>query len=103
MNALQRKHASLGRRAAWRRKTANLAAGRQDSVAGNDQRDRILGHRLTDIARDLRPGPELLRQSAISCRATPSDPPRRGIDLLEERILLTAVELEAGKIRLVAL
>jgi hypothetical protein len=34
MNALQLEHADLGRRAARRGKTTNLAAGRQDPVAG---------------------------------------------------------------------
>jgi hypothetical protein len=102
MNALQREHADLGRRAAWSGKTANLTAGRQDPVAGDDQRHRIPGHGLTDIARSFWPGAKLLRQGAIGRRAAPSDPPRRGIDLLEERVLLTEVEPEAGKIRLLA-
>src|SRR6266436_3910248 len=103
INALQREHADLGRRAARRGKTANLTAGRQESVAGNKQRDRIFGHRLTDIARSLWPGAEFLRQSAIGRRVAPSDPPRRRVDLLEERVLLTKVEPEAGKIGLLAL
>lgn len=103
MNALQFEHADLGRRAAWRGKTANLPAGCQDPVAGDDERHRIPGHRLTDIARRLWPGAEFLRHGAIGRRAAPSDPPCRGIDLLEERILLAEVELEAGKIRLLAL
>ena len=100
INALQREHADLGRRAARRGKTANLTAGRQDPVAGNKQRDRIFGHRLTDIARSLWPGAEFLRQSAIGRCVAPSDPPRRRVDLLEERVLPTEVEPEAGKIRL---
>jgi hypothetical protein len=58
---------------------------------------------LTDIARGLRPGTEFIRQSAIGRRVTPCDPPRRGVDALEERILLAEVEPEAGKIRLLAL
>ena len=95
MNALQLEHADLGRRAAWRGKTTNLAAGRQDPVAGDDQRHRILGHGLTDIARGLWPGAEFLRQSAIRGRVAPSDLPRRSIDLLEERVLITEVEREA--------
>ena len=85
------------------RKTANLTAGRQDPVAGNKQRDRIFGHRLTNIARSLWPGAEFLRQSAIGRCVAPSDPPRRRVDLLEERVLLTKVEPEAGKIGLLAL
>ena len=63
MNALQLEHAHLGRRAAWRGKTTNLAAGRQDPVAGDDQRHRILGHGLTHITRGLWPGTDFLRQS----------------------------------------
>src|SRR6202045_2767645 len=103
MNAFQLEHADLGRRAAWRGKTTNLAAGRQDPVAGDDQRHRVLCHRLTDIARGLWPGAEFLRQSAISGRVAPSNPPRRSIDSLEECVLLTEVEPEAGKIHRLAL
>src|ERR1700730_16996783 len=44
MNALQLEHADLGRRAAGRGETTNPAAGRQDPVAGDDQRHRILCH-----------------------------------------------------------
>ena len=57
----------------------NLAACRQDPVAGDDQRDRIVGHGLADIARSFRSGAEFLRQGAVSGRAAPSDLPRRGI------------------------
>src|SRR6202011_3453511 len=100
MNALQLEHADLGRRAARRGKTANLTAGRQDPVAGDDQRHRIPDHGLTDVARSFLPGAQLLRQSAIGRCVAPSDPPRRRVDLLEERFLLTEVEPEDGKIRL---
>jgi len=103
MNPLQRKHADLGCRAAWGGKTTNLAACRQDPVAGDNQRHRILRHGLANIARGFRSGAEFLRQSAISGRATPFDLSRRGINTLEERGLLTEVELEPGKIRLLAL
>jgi len=85
----------MGADKAWGGKTANLTSGRKDPVAGDDQRHRIPGHGLTDIARSFWPGAELLRQGAIGCRAAPSDPPRRGIDLLEERVLLTEVERNA--------
>jgi len=81
----------------------NLAACRQDPVAGDDQRDRIVGHGLADIARSFRSGAEFLRQSAISGRAAPSDLPRRGINTLEECVLLAEVQLEPGKICLLAL
>jgi len=103
VNALQLKHADLGRRTARRGKTTNLTAGRQDPVTGDDQRHRIPGHGLTDIARGLRPGTEFIRQSAICRRVAPCDPPRRGVDALEEWVLLAEVEPEAGKIRLLAL
>ena len=62
VNALQREHADLGRRAAGCGKTANLAACRQDPVAGDDQRHRILCHGVADIARSFRSGAEFLRQ-----------------------------------------
>jgi hypothetical protein len=58
---------------------------------------------LTDIAGGFRPGAEFHRQSAIGRRVAPCDPPRRGVDALEERILLTEVEPETGKIRPLAL
>ena len=97
MNAFQCEHARLRGRAPWCGKAADFAARRQDSVARNDQRDRVLRHRLTDIARGLRPGAEFLGQRAIGRRVAPSDMPRRGIDALEEWVLLAEVEREAGK------
>src|SRR5579883_3460962 len=102
MNALELEHADLGRRAPWRRKAADPAAGSQDPVAGDDQRHRILGHRLADIAGGLGPGAKLLRDGAIGGRAPPSDPPHRGVDFCEERVLLAQIELNRGKIRLFA-
>ena len=55
------------------------------------------------IARGFRPGAELLCQSAIGRRVAPSDPARRFIDALEEWVRFTEVQLEAGKIGLLAL
>jgi hypothetical protein len=63
-------------------------------LAGDDQRHRILGHGMTNIARRFWPGAEFLRQSAIGGRAAPSDPPRRSIDLLEERVLILRSSLK---------
>ena len=103
VDALQRQHMLFCRRAARRRKTTELPAGRQHPVAGDDQRHRIPDHGLTDIARSFWPGAKLFRQGAIGRRAAPSDLPRRRIDLLEERVLLAEVECEAGKIRFLAL
>src|SRR5262249_62332392 len=42
VNALQRKHPDLGRRAAWRGKSADPPACRQAPAAGDDQRHPIL-------------------------------------------------------------
>src|SRR5207249_4891096 len=61
VNALQLEQADLGRRAARRRKTTGLTARRQDPVAGDDQRHRIVGHGLPDIACGLWPGAEFPR------------------------------------------
>ena len=97
MNALQLEHANLGRRTARRGKTANLAAGCQDPVTGNDQRHRIPGHGLTDIARGLPPGTQFICQSAIGRRVAPCDPPRRGVDALEEWVLLAEVGFWRGR------
>jgi hypothetical protein len=97
VNAFQSKHADLGRRAAWRGKTTNLTPCRQDPVAGDDQRHRILRHGLADIACGFGSGAEFLGQGAISCRAPPSDPSRRGIDALEEWVQLAEIELESEK------
>src|SRR5215472_15106317 len=102
VNALQREHADLGRRAAWRGKTTNLTPCRQDSVAGDHQRHGVLRHGLADIARGFRSGAELLRQGPIGRCAAPSDLSSRGVDALKEWILLAEVELEHGKIRLIA-
>src|SRR6516165_2362886 len=102
VNALEREHAALGDRAAWRGETTNLAAGRQHPVAWDDQRHRILGHGLSDVARSFRAGTKFIRERAVGGRASPADLPRRGVDALEERVLFTEVECEAGKIRLLA-
>src|SRR5215831_7204580 len=101
-NAFQREHPDLGRRAAWRGKPTNLAPRRKDPVARDHQRHRILGHGLADIARGFRSGAEFLRQCAIGRCATPSDPSSRGVDALKEWVQLAEVELEHGKIRLLA-
>src|SRR5262249_10552774 len=93
-NSFEFEHAHLGRRAARGRKTTELAAGRQDPVARNDQRHGILGHGLTDVARGLCPGTDLLCQSAIGRRMAPSDLPSCRIDLLEKGILAVEVELD---------
>src|SRR5215472_17470817 len=102
LNALQREHADLGRRTAWRGKTTSLTPGRQDPVAGDHQRHRILRHGLADIARGFRSSAEFLRQGAIGRCAAPSDLSNRGVDALKEGVLLAEVELEHGKIRLLA-
>src|SRR5947207_11101337 len=48
-------------------------------MAGNDQRHRIPGHSLADIARGLRAGAELLGQRAVRGDLAPSDLPRRSL------------------------
>src|SRR5260221_252339 len=92
----------LARGSAGRREATDLAAGRQHSMAGNDQRHGVLGHRLADVARGLRRGAELLRERAVGGRAAPPDLPCRGIDLREEHILVAEVERETGEIHLLA-
>jgi hypothetical protein len=57
------------------------------SLAGDDQRHRIVRDGMIDIARSFRSGTEFLRQSAISGRAAPSDLPRRGINTLERSLI----------------
>jgi hypothetical protein len=52
VNALQFEHVHLRRRAPRRGEAPDLAAGGQDSMAGNDQH-RILGYSLADIARGV--------------------------------------------------
>src|SRR5262245_16969958 len=101
-NAFQRKHAPLGAGAAGCRKAAKLAAGRQNAVTGNNQRHRIMGHGLTDVARSLRSGAELLGQRAVGRGVTPADPPRRRIYAFEKCRLLTKVEVEVGEVYLAA-
>ena len=68
----------------------------------DDQRDRILGHRRSDVARAFRTRADVLRQGAVGCRSAPANPPRGLIDLLVERVLVAKVEPDAGKIRLFA-
>jgi hypothetical protein len=103
VNALQREHASLGRRAAGRRKTTNFAASRQDPVARDEKGHRIPRHGLANITRGFRSGPEFLRQGTVCRCAAPPDPSSRRVDAFEERVLLGEVEPETGKIRLLAL
>ena len=50
-HAFERQHLLLGRRAARRGEAADLAARRQDAMAGNDQRHRIGPERLAGLAR----------------------------------------------------
>src|SRR5215472_15254664 len=83
-------------------KPPTLPPCRQDSVAGDHQRHGVLRHGLAHIARGFRSGAELLRQGAIGRCAAPSDLSSRGVDALKEWILLAEVELEHGKIRLIA-
>lgn len=103
MNTLQFEHTDLRSRAPRRRKAADFAASRQYAMARDDQRHRILGHGFADIASGFRSGAEFLGQRAVGRRVPPTDPPRRIIDLLKKRGLLTEVEPEAGKIRLLAI
>ena len=56
---------------------------------------RILGHGLTDVAGGLRAGADLLCQCAIGGGMAPSNLACGSIDLVEERILLIEVELDA--------
>src|SRR5215468_82516 len=62
----------------------------------------FLRHGLAHIARGFRSGAELLRQGAIGRCAAPSDLSSRGVDAFKEWVLLAEVELEHGKIRLIA-
>ena len=91
-------HARLGDRAARCGKTTDLAARRQHTVAGDDQRHRVSGHGLADITRGFRPRAKFLRQGAIGGGMTPAEPPGSSIDLLEERVLLPEIEFETGEI-----
>ena len=103
LDAFQAEHPDLGCRASRSRKPANLAAGGQDPVTGNDQRDRISRHGLTNVARSLWPATQLPGEGAIGGRLPPFDTSCRGIDTFEELILSIEIELDLRKIRLVAL
>jgi hypothetical protein len=59
MNALQREHADLGRRAAWRGKTTNLTAGRQDPQPDD------LRHRGRLLRRPEFPGADFIRLGGV--------------------------------------
>src|SRR5215471_20885121 len=48
------------------------------------------------------PAPSSFARAAVGCRVPPSDPAHRGIDALKEGVLFAEVELEAGKICLLA-
>src|SRR5580704_6650147 len=83
IDPLQFEHTALRRRAAGCREAADLAAGRQDAVAGDDERDRVLRHRLTDVAGALRPHAKLVGKRAVGRRSSPPDTARRGVYLPE--------------------
>jgi len=61
-NALEFQHADFRRRSARHGKASRLAARGEDTMTGDDQRDRILGHRRSDVTRNLRTGANVLRQ-----------------------------------------
>ena len=93
-----KEHADLGRRAARRGKTANLTAGRQDPVAGNkaarpDFWPSLDQHRAQPPARRRVPSPECHRSRCVA----PSDPPRRRVDLREERVLMISERVRLAK------
>ena len=71
-------------------------------MTGNDQRRRILGHRLADIAGRFAAGADLLRQCAVGGRAPPADPAQGVINLRKERILAREVELNLREVRFLA-
>jgi hypothetical protein len=50
LRTLDRQQAHLGGNAAGRRESAGLAVGGDNAVAGHDDRDRVLSHRLADRA-----------------------------------------------------
>src|SRR5205807_2448139 len=80
----------------------HLAASSQDAMARDDQRHGVPGHGLADVVRRFRAGTELLRQGAVGRGVTPTDTPRRGVDLLEELWLLIEVKPDGRKIDLLA-
>jgi hypothetical protein len=59
-DAFELEHTCLRGRAARCGKAADPPAGGENAVAGDDQRDRVLGHRLSHIPRHLRPEAEPL-------------------------------------------
>ena len=58
----------------------------------NDERRRIFGHRVADVARGLTARADLLRQCAISGRAAPTDPTQGDVNPGEEWVLFREVK-----------
>ena len=71
-------------------------------MAGDDQRRRVLRHRLADVARRLAAGANLLRQRAVGGRAAPADAAQGVINPGEERVLAGEVEPNLREVRLLA-
>lgn len=102
MNALELQHPKFCRPAAGRREPTQLTAGRQYTMAGDDERNRIVGHRLAYITRPLRSGGQFLRQKSHRWSSGPTEAACGGVGLLEKFRLLVEVEPEAGKVGLFA-
>src|SRR5262249_55845952 len=101
VNALQREHANLGCRAAWRGKTTNLTPCRQDPVAGDHSATGFFAMAWRTSRAASGPAPSSFARAIGRC-AAPFDLSSRGVDALKEWVLLAEVELEHGKTRLIA-
>src|SRR6185295_1744606 len=100
--AFQLEHPLFGRRAAGCGEAAELAAGREHPMARNDQRHRILRHRLADAASNFGSRADLFRERAVRRGVTPAHAARSCVDLFEERILSAEIELKIREIDLLA-
>jgi len=80
---LDLQQAPLGRHAARRRETAELAAGREHAMARDDDRKRIAAQRLPDVARE-QPIAEARRNLSVGQRVTRGNRARDFVDTLFE-------------------
>ena len=96
-SAFQGQELRFGRASTVRRKSARLAAGSGDAMAGNEDRDRVLGHGLADLLR--RTGlADRFRDFAIGARLSRRNFASGFVHLAEKRGYIAQIQSDAAKV-----
>src|ERR1700746_2441319 len=83
-SAFQGQELRFGRASTVRRKSARLAAGSGHAMAGNEERDRVLGHSLADLSSRIGLA-DRFRDFAIGARLSGRNCASGSVDLAEKR------------------